>query len=279
MFDSFGSMVGGALGGIGGFLLGGPAGALAGGLGGWGLGQQFDAYNWNRQAFEQSRWDAAHAVQTRAVDLEAAGMSPLLAAGSSAQVMSSPQLQAPLDAGKMVELTNGIQQVKKTAAETDYIRAQTDKVNVDKQSVQQAVDYSKLANPLLVRSLAARATSDEAKSALDVLDKAIAFSVPTGAGGRMNPDGSSGFPLDAGGFVNLSQTLRGEIAGLQVETQKYSPDAARAQLTATLLAIKKSGLEYKILEQASKLDPGTAQSLKQWFGVIGEGLALGKALF
>lgn len=81
----------GLLGDVGGFV--GAVGNIGVGL--LNYGEQRQQNTWSRHAYEYSLAREDTAVQRRAADLRAAGLSPVLAAGQGASTMSPISLNAP----------------------------------------------------------------------------------------------------------------------------------------------------------------------------------------
>lgn len=108
-------------------VLGGVGSALAGGLSAWSTWDtnqknfdlQKNAYEWQKEqaALTQSRED--NAVQRRVADLKAAGMSPILAAGSAASSSSPIHLNAPQYGGGEVANALSAMQGQRNIAQTN----------------------------------------------------------------------------------------------------------------------------------------------------------------
>ena len=126
------------------------AGALSAGAQGAGaianyLGQK-KANEFNKEMQEKAWEREDTAVQRRKSDLIAAGLSPVLAAGSAATTMAPIRIEAPqidtaaiASAGKSVTdsmmqslaMKQGMENITKTQAETAAINAQRDKSEVE----------------------------------------------------------------------------------------------------------------------------------------------------
>lgn len=121
-FDDIGNAFGSVAGALGDAVLG-PAGAVVGA----GYNLLKDVTNRNDQVrTQQTTWDREDtAVQRRAADLQAAGLSPTLAAGSSASSVSTqaPQLQDnPIV--DVIQNNKALADISVTRAQKDYIDAQ-----------------------------------------------------------------------------------------------------------------------------------------------------------
>ena len=99
-----------------------------------------DSLNWQKQQWEQVKNREDTAVQRRAADLQAAGLSKTLAAGSAAGTSSAPSLPSiePVQApdyskgfGHLMDIVPAVQDIAKTQAETDLIRMQEENVQAN----------------------------------------------------------------------------------------------------------------------------------------------------
>lgn len=127
------------------------AGSLVSGL--MGSGASADALKWNKKA-QRITWQREDtAVQRRAADLKAAGMSPLLAAGASAQTSPAAHIgaQEMPDIGGAVN--NVIQtkmamakqkaDISQTEQQTKLLQGQLDNVTKQNRLLQQTIDWYK----------------------------------------------------------------------------------------------------------------------------------------
>ena len=109
-------------------------GGIIGGLGSLGAGfmnmYNVDQTNKQNERLMREQWGREdNAVQRRAKDLEAAGMSPILAAGSSASAGQAVRLNAPqMDKNPVADAANMMSQVKaieRTNADIAKVREDT----------------------------------------------------------------------------------------------------------------------------------------------------------
>lgn len=120
--SSAGGLIGGIISAIGSIIIGGLNYSL-----------KKKQYEWQKKAWNQQMAREDNAMQRRVLDLQNAGLSPVLAAGGSgASASTAPQIQAPQLEMNMAEqammvmsLLQGQKNIAKTEAETQMIRAQT----------------------------------------------------------------------------------------------------------------------------------------------------------
>ena len=111
-------------------------------LGGLNYANQAEQQRWERKMYKNALSREDSAVQRRVADLKAAGLSPVLAAGSGAQSMAPIKSQAPQFDGDPIgkglqamalqaSLMQQKQNIEKTKQETDLIKMQKDRVMAD----------------------------------------------------------------------------------------------------------------------------------------------------
>lgn len=122
------------------------------------------------------------AVQRRRADLEAAGINPVMAAGSAAQASGPIKLGAPqIDVGKGVEMAHAIAQIAQakasvgqTRAQTSLLRATEQKVRAETVGVGYANQYAGSTLQDRIRSAAAVRSSDESAAEVNRVEARIA---------------------------------------------------------------------------------------------------------
>lgn len=135
---------------IGASLIGG-ASTLATGLMGSFASEK--ALKWNKEA-QRITWQREDtAVQRRAADLKAAGMSPLLAAGASAQsspaahigAQEMPDIGAAVNTAIQTKMAMAKQEadISQTEQQTKLLQGQLDNVTKQNQLLQQTIDWYK----------------------------------------------------------------------------------------------------------------------------------------
>lgn len=123
-------------------------------MGGLNYANQKEQQQWERNKYEQALSREDSAIQRRVADLKAAGLSPVLAAGSGATTMAPIKSSAPqfhTDAGdkalQAITVQAALMQQKaniaKTAEETQLIKLQKDRVLADTVGQQLANNYLK----------------------------------------------------------------------------------------------------------------------------------------
>lgn len=172
-----------------------------------------------------------NAVQRRKADLLAAGLSPVLAAGSAATTMAPIRIEAPqmdtaaiASAGKTVNegmltalaMKQGVESINKTAAETSNIQAQQHKTEVE-------TDFMTQNNPTVIESnKIARDVANATKPAN--INRAFAE--------------VKGVNLD-----NANRVLDSKIKNLQVTNAEIDIVKNRISVTAARMGIPEKALD------------------------------------
>lgn len=124
------------------------------------MGMSIANYNYMKDMQNRVFEREDNAVQRRAADLEAAGLSKTLAAGGAAQTMApirveAPQMHSESGPADMMKNSLGMQQMKQALvqqqADISKTNAQTEYEKVKKQKMEQAIDYLTNMNPLKQR--------------------------------------------------------------------------------------------------------------------------------
>lgn len=129
-------------------LIGGAA-SLATGL--MGSNSSAEALKWNKKAQKITWQREDNAVQRRAADLKAAGMSPLLAAGASAQTSPAahigaqemPDVGAAVNTAIQTKMAMAKQKadISQTEAQTNLLEGQLDSVTKQNELLQRTIDW------------------------------------------------------------------------------------------------------------------------------------------
>lgn len=130
--------------------------------------------DWQKSVQEQTWAREDNAVQRRAADLKAAGLSPVLAAGSAAQAGPVVSTQAPTaEPGRGHEAAAAVMQmlkakvdISRTEAETEAIKAQADRTRVQSDIDQQLLKFQPLRSESELGLIGANTTAARVQAAL-----------------------------------------------------------------------------------------------------------------
>lgn len=139
---------------VGGAIMGGLSILSDSILGGLNYASQAEQQAWERKMYKNSLSREDSAIQRRVADLKAAGLSPVLAAGSGAQSMAPIRSTAPQfetgqvsKAAQMMAINSQLMQqqanIEKTKQESELIKLQKDRVMADTVGQQLINQYTK----------------------------------------------------------------------------------------------------------------------------------------
>jgi hypothetical protein len=239
-------------------------GVLDGVLGGLlsGVGQAASSWmNWQSQkdtnalneSLTREQWSRDdNAVQRRSADMAAAGINPLMAAGSPAASSAPARMEAPQVQGNValsaIQGAAASQGIAQSQAQTALTQAQADKTKTEADilahTAEYSVDSSRLQNQYLADSLNARLASVRAEAGKDRWDEMLAQANAKVTGflsGFTNPDGSQ-LLSDGGQGSLVVQMERAKLAAtnagygkLVAETSALSKAVVANNLDAAFL--------------------------------------------
>lgn len=242
-------------------IIGGGVGLIQGAFSGM---AQEKANEQNIDLTKQEWTREDNAVQRRAADMQAAGINPLLAAGSPASASAPATVQPANPVGDAAGAAlNNILQVAKTQADVNLAHAQTSKTASDTtgqdlsnafaaemnplklSSMQLDVQLQKDTNPTRVQTLQDQLKGIDLDNANKLIDQAV-----KNAG------------IDQTHAQTAYTAAQTRLAGQQLSNSQQD-------FFAKVIAVDTAGIQNDILKQLQKTNPGLADGLGKWFGIAG----------
>lgn len=239
---------------------------------------QLDQYEYQKQLQQTMFNREDSAVQRRAMDLQAAGLSKTLAAGGGASagpvVSTSTPSQAPqnkfkLDPLMLTHILSANAQIEQTKAQTQAINAQKNKTEAETKALGQTFTFNEVMNPAKLNNMIASTRNMDAKTQNAILDTRIKTQQI-----GLNELLAVAAQLENEHKLNSLSLQQQELLIKQValETNRYNLDWYRSMDLPTGASLDKV-IQYLI--QARRLSAGLVQNLTETVSKTPEQLAEG----